>query len=584
MRSHVRVLLLLILIGAMGTLLLDAAARQRVEEGALERGAERLRAEANLLALTLAEDWPATPPLARAAAVSAAAALRVRVQLADPMGITLADSDSQVAGPPLDLSRRAEMIAAAASGFGRAAATEAGVGKERVARRVGAAGRPSGYVVLEAPWASLGTGAPGLHLPITLLGAGSMALLCLSSYLSIRRIVRPLRKVARAADRVASGQFDVQMMTGRDDEIGDLYASMDRMRRALIEQMGRSESERRLLASILGGIHEGILAVTLDRRVLMANDALRGTLGLSESPVPGAPFFQYVWDRAIVDAYDAAITRGEEERRRVTLPGGRAAELTVVPFADAAGRDAGAIGLFFDVTRLEALERVRRDFVADISHELRTPLASMRAAAETLGAGALSDPPEADRFLGILLKNAVRMEAILTDLTDLSLLETGGITLALGPVDLGAAVREAAAGLALRASARDVAIEVRIPDGLAVQADRRRLDQVLVNLLDNAIKFNRTGGSVHVDAEPASGQVRIRVEDTGQGVPPEALDRVFHRFYRVDRARSRDVAGTGMGLAIVKHLVLLHGGSVHAENREGGGARFVVTLQAARPA
>jgi two-component system phosphate regulon sensor histidine kinase PhoR len=258
-------------------------------------------------------------------------------------------------------------------------------------------------------------------------------------------------------------------------------------------------------------------------------------------------------------------------------------ELTVVPFADAGGRLTGAIGLFFDVSRLEALERVRRDFVADISHELRSPLASVRAAVETLQTGALAEPRDAEAFLSILEKNAARMGAILDDLTDLSLIETGAIELQPERVDLGVAVRETITGLAPRAAARQVQVVTEVPDGLSLRADRRRLDQILTNLVDNAIKFNRQGGGVMVRAAAAGAGVRIAVEDAGPGIPPDALERIFHRFYRLDRSRSRDIPGTGLGLAIVKHLIRLHGGSVRAENKEGGGARFIVELPGEPP-
>ena len=352
------------------------------------------------------------------------------------------------------------------------------------------------------------------------------------------------------------------------------------MRRALIDQIGRAESERRLLASILSGLREGILVVDQGKELLLMNEAFRRTFGITRVVPEGTPMIQIVWERAVQEAYEEALTHKTYVSRRIAIPGNRSFELAVVPFTDAAGREAGAIGLFFDVSRMEVLEKVRREFVADISHELRTPLSSLKASVETLIGGAISEPAEASRFLGILMKNASRMEAILNDLTDLSLIETGAIALSPAPVDLGTAVREAVASMVPRATSRQVAIDIDIPPGVTLIADRRRLDQILVNLLDNAVKFNRKGGMVTIGGRREGQKVILRIDDTGPGIPPDALDRVFHRFYRVDRARSHEVPGTGLGLAIVKHLVRLHGGDIRAENREPGGTRFILEFPA----
>jgi two-component system phosphate regulon sensor histidine kinase PhoR len=314
------------------------------------------------------------------------------------------------------------------------------------------------------------------------------------------------------------------------------------------------------------------------RHVLLTNAALRSSLRLAGEVPEGTPLVQVIWDRDVVESFEEALATGREVRRRVATPDGVSFELTVVRLDDVAGRGPGAIGLFFNVTRLDALERVRRDFVADISHELRTPLASIRAAVETLEGGAIHEPADAARFLEILSKNAARMGAILDDLTDLSLIETGSIQMSPAAVDLAAAVSEAAGVVAGRAAARQVSLACDIPPGVRVLADRRRLDQVLLNLLDNAVKFNRSGGAVRVTAVREEGRARLMVDDTGPGIPPQALERIFNRFYRLDRSRSREIPGTGLGLAIVKHLVRLQGGDIRAENLPETGARFILVL------
>jgi len=398
----------------------------------------------------------------------------------------------------------------------------------------------------------------------------------------LSRIRRPLRAIARAADGVASGRQDL-VIEPAGGELDRLAVSLDRMRRALMDQVGQAESERRLLASVLSGLHEGIIVVNPERRVLIINDALRRILDVQRDIAVGSRLIDAVWDHTVLNAFDEALTNRTEVRRQIQLPRGRSFELTVSCFSDASGRHAGAIGLLFDVTRLEALEKVRRDFVADISHELRTPLASVKAGVETLVSGASQNQEDLSKFLGIIAKNSGRMEAILSDLTDLSMIETGAIPLVFSVVDLGTAAREVIESLAPRAGKRQIAVTLDIPPGTALRADRRRFDQILVNLLDNAIKFSPVGGAILVSARNDGDRLRLVVEDEGPGIPPDALERVFNRFYQVDRARARQVPGTGLGLAIVKHLVQRHAGDIRAENRPEGGTRFVLEMPLSGP-
>ena len=242
------------------------------------------------------------------------------------------------------------------------------------------------------------------------------------------------------------------------------------------------------------------------------------------------------------------------------------------------GREGSALVLFFDITRLTALENVRREFVADVSHELRTPLTSIRAFVETLLDGGLDDRENAVRFLEIARRHADRMESLIDDLTDLSRIETGAVRLEVREVDAAAVAREIVARLEPRRAAAAVEVRVDLPSPFPLRADPERLEQILVNLIDNAIKFNRPTGSVRVTGETGPDRTRIAVEDTGIGIPADGLEKIFNRFYRVDRARSRDLGGTGLGLAIVRHLVRLHGGTIRAESELGRGSRFVIEL------
>jgi two-component system phosphate regulon sensor histidine kinase PhoR len=240
-----------------------------------------------------------------------------------------------------------------------------------------------------------------------------------------------------------------------------------------------------------------------------------------------------------------------------------------------------AVGVFFDITQLERLERVRREFFANLSHELRTPLTVILASSETLLAGAADEPASRTRFLETLHKHAVRMNDLISDISDLSAIESAQIQLTPVPVRLRGVVAEVIALVEQRRADTDISFSASIPDAIFVQADRKRLEQILYNLIDNAVKFNRPGGSVSVTAEEKDGRVVICVEDTGVGIAASDLPRVFERLYRADRSRSQKTQGTGIGLAIVKHLVHAHGGEVSVSSEMGRGSRFTFTMPVA---
>jgi len=587
LRIRTRLLLSISLFTLIAALVIDLTASILMERAVFDRALDRLGRECEYLSHQLESHWPADTAEADAWADRTGELLRLRVTVIDAAGRVLGDSDVPADEIPAMENHllRPEVAQAAREGAGFSSRVSSSIDRELeyLARRVGPPERLLGFVRLSAPTAELRAASRGYRLTLALVSLTSLLLIALLATLSAQRIYRPLASIARAADRVASGETMAAIEPVTHDEIGEIASSVDRMRRTLIEQIGQTESERRLLASILGGLREGILVVNMERRLLLVNESLRRTFEIPRDLPEHTPMIQIAWDHTIVEAFDEALAGRADIRRRIAVGGSRSFELTVVPFSDSTGRQVGAIGLFFDITKMESLERIRRDFVADLSHELRTPLASVKAAIETLLGGALAEPEEAGRFMEILTNNASRMEAILDDLTDLSMIETGAVTLSHDRIDLAAAVRDATAAVTARAGARGITIESRVPPGMMLWADRRRLDQILVNLLDNAVKFNRPRGSVQVSGRDDGDSVVLTIEDTGDGIPPEALERVFNRFFRLDRARSQDVPGTGLGLAIVMHLVRLHGGDIRAENRDGGGTRFVVRLPVGSP-
>jgi two-component system phosphate regulon sensor histidine kinase PhoR len=270
-----------------------------------------------------------------------------------------------------------------------------------------------------------------------------------------------------------------------------------------------------------------------------------------------------------------------ERELKLTAPGERVLAVHAAPWTRA-DAGAGVLMVVHDITQLRRLEQVRTEFIANVSHELRTPLTAIRGYLETLLTGALDEPEHARRFLGIALRHTERLGRLLDDLTDLSNIELGRVRLTLGAVSLDAVVESVLALVSAKAEGAHVALERQVPPDLPpVRADHDRLVQILINLVDNAVKYTPRGGRVRVRAERAEGRVRVSVEDTGVGIPAGDLTRVTERFYRVDKARSRELGGTGLGLAIVKHLVLAHGGELGIESEAGQGTSVRFTLPAA---
>lgn len=339
-----------------------------------------------------------------------------------------------------------------------------------------------------------------------------------------------------------------------------------------------------LLEAMLHSMREGLVVVDADMRVLVSNRAAVEILGANGAATLNARrLTDLTRNPAVLTAFSATLLRGERVAVKVETPEAdkRAFDLRVAPFeprAASAAKVRGAIGVFFDITRLERLERVRQEFLSNVSHELRTPLTAIRAFVETLESGALDDAAHNRRFLSIIDRNAARMHTLIDDILELSAIEAGTVTVARAPVALRSLVNEVFSALGARAREREIELHNEIGPNVIVQADARRLEQMLTNLTDNAIKFNRAGGAVHVRHEWHAGRDSITVADTGEGIAPEHIKRIFERFYRVDKARSRAMGGTGLGLAIVKHLARAHGGEATVQSTPGAGASFTIEL------
>ena len=337
---------------------------------------------------------------------------------------------------------------------------------------------------------------------------------------------------------------------------------------------------RSLLDATLTGMREGLLVVDKDMRVVASNPAARKLFNPTLPALESQRLTELTRNPAIYSAFLDGLQGSERSGIKVEThgPERQIFDLRVVPIGTVNGNGAeGALGVFFDITRTERLEHVRQEFLSNVSHELRTPLTSIIAFVETLETGAMEDTESCQRFLSIIRKNASRMQGLIDDILELTAIEGGNVQLRAAPVDLYELVQDVCASLAAKAEAQSVALENKVDPEVLVHADARRLEQMLTNLIDNAIKFSREHGTVVISHE-AGQRDRILVRDNGDGIPAQHLERLFERFYRVDRARSRDMGGTGLGLAIVKHLALLHGGEVTVTSELGKGSTFTIHL------
>jgi len=381
----------------------------------------------------------------------------------------------------------------------------------------------------------------------------------------------------------------------------------------------------KLFEATMSGMREGLLVVDKDMRVVASNAAAHRLFNLSEGKLDAQRLTELTRNPAIYSAFLDALKGTERSGVKVETHGPERLvfDLRVVPLAGSSGRPRvskgsnghaaegvestqaaeGALGVFIDVTRIERLEHVRQEFLSNVSHELRTPLTAILAFIETLEAGAIDDKEASHRFLAIIRRNATRMHDLIADILELSAIEAGNVAVNAEEIELAPVVTDVIASLATKAAEQSVVLANLVPRDALVFADARRLEQMLTNLVENGIKFNRAEGQVtirfesgsegsgrgssprvskdvvtHVEQSEAPARDKIIVADTGEGIPAQHLERLFERFYRVDRARSRDMGGTGLGLAIVKHLARAHGGEVAVTSELGKGSTFTIEL------
>jgi two-component system phosphate regulon sensor histidine kinase PhoR len=538
-------------------------------EDAVARGLER---EARLVAALLPADSLAWPGLAR----ELGARLGERVTLIDPAGRVRGDTefDRGALGRLENHLGRPEVRDALARGAGRSGRLSASTNERRL--YVAVRGGPPGLAVvrLSTTLAALDAQVTAVQRAVALAGLAAVAAAAALAWLVSRQVARPLVALGGAARAIAAGG-EPAFPASRIPEVAQHILALRAMHAQLGERFAELRAEREEMAALIETMTDGVLASDPRGAIVTVNRAARRLLGYGPGdPLPGLP--ELFHEKAARELVAAALA-GREARPEELERNGRA--LLVAARALPSG---GALLVIRDVSELRRLEAVRRDFVANVSHELKTPLTSIAGYAETLAGEAAAGTP-AERFARTILENAHRMQRLVDDLLDLARIESGGWVPRPEPVDVAALAREAWAPLAERAAAGGVELGVDTGRAPAVRADPDALRQIFTNLFDNALRHTPRGGRVTIAAEPVPEGVRIAVSDTGAGIAPEHLPRIFERFYRADPGRSRAEGGTGLGLAIVKHLVEAHGGRVEARSVLGRGTSIVMVFPHAGP-
>jgi two-component system, OmpR family, phosphate regulon sensor histidine kinase PhoR len=516
-----------------------------------------------------------------------ASEINARVTFISPQGEVLGDSDVK----PDDLKElenhlnRPEVQAALNLGEGSSIRYSSTVQTHMlyVAFPFRSATGESGILRLALPLSTLKQARSSLHsiLGLSLLIAAIISLAL--SYLLSSFTSRSLRAMATTALQFGKGDYGRRFPVRSNDELGELANTMNDMAVKIESQLTLLASEKQRLNTILRGMGEGVMVTNAEGIVTLVNPAFLGLLSIQEE-VEGKPLIEITRHPALHDSYKMVLATRNERLEEVTLQTEQEKTVLIhwVPLIENNVLE-GIVSVFHDISDLKRLEKIRRDFVANVSHELRTPVTIIKGYAETLLSGEISSNAErANRFVGIIHEHSERLANLIADLLSISEIESGELSLDLAPLRIEGVAKRVATLLEPKARAKGIRIDCTgLETAPSVLADHGRIEQVLVNLLDNAIKYTPENGAVIISARDERDKLRVSVTDTGIGIPANELSRVFERFYRVDKGRSRDEGGTGLGLSIVKHIVQLHGGTATVESTPGAGSTFSFTLKRA---
>jgi two-component system phosphate regulon sensor histidine kinase PhoR len=547
---------------------------------------QRLADSAALVRFDVLDDLPTGPTQSLQRYVRAAGAeIGTRVTLVDMKGVVLADSKraslAEVAAMETH-KHRPELVQAEAFGRGTSqrVSPTLGVPMLYVALRADVDDTPVGLVRTALPMTEVQAQVARIRRTIWLIAlAVSLASVGLTYYVAAR-VVRPVRTLTHAAEAIAAGDYNDRVYFDSRDELGALAKSFHRMTDRLASRESELRESRQRLAIVLEGMAEGVISLDDRERILLANAAAGRLMGFSPAKSVGRPLLEVVRSHALHVALAESQESQEASRHlEIELGGGDNRVLSIYATVLAGEPTTRFILVVQDITELRRLELMRQEFVANVSHELKTPLSSIKAYAETLSGGAIDDQKNNRRFVHHIEDQAERLHQLIIDLLSLARIESGQQVADIGAVSIAKVVQLCIAEHQALADARKVRLVSCDADAdLLVRADEEGVRQILTNLIKNAVSYTPDGGTVSVDWKAEESTAVIDVRDTGIGIDREHLPRLFERFYRVDKARSRELGGTGLGLAIVKHLSQSFGGGVEVESVPGKGSTFTVRL------
>jgi len=409
--------------------------------------------------------------------------------------------------------------------------------------------------------------------------AFALAFALLLGYILAERTIRPINRMIDVSRRFAEGDFSRRIVCTSQDEIGQLASTLNKMAQDIETKIGEVGEHNQQLGAIFSSMIEGIIVVDKSGRIASINPTIEKIFDIKRKDVEGKHFLEAVRNHEISGIIEEVLHAGSGVSSEISLvlPVQKIFQVNAVPIFDNKNIS-GCLVVIHDITEIRRLETVRSDFIANVSHELKTPLTSIKGFVETLLDGALDEKENSHEFLKIVYDHAERLNNLVNDLLSLSYLESKDIILKKSVFNLRQQVEEVILGFGSQLKKKNIKISDEIPHNISISADKNRIVQVLTNFIDNAIKFNREKGTIRILNEDAGAKMKILIEDSGVGIPEKDIPRIFERFYRVDKARSRELGGTGLGLSIVKHIVELHGGEVGVQSSEGLGSKFWFTL------
>ena len=546
-----------VLVLAIGTAILDISLERVIEESLRQQLAQSLAGKARLLGR---EADPANTALLRQLAVGGESDAGAQVTFFGRSGSVLASSQpTDTVAPPPEVSQ--------------ALSARGGVGQAERNGQLYVAVAGSGLVVrLAASTAGIQDTMHLLRRDLVLVSLFAVGLATLLAAFLAHRGAARLGRIVTFANRIAAGDFSARVEEGHLDEISGVAHALDATAARLEASFNALETKQRELTALLDSMQEAVIAVDPAGRISWSNTVMQRIAPVAMRQ--GQALVHAIRDPEVLACVETALNdRQPCSGKATSVAPARIFEVNAAPTPGG-----GAVAVLHDVTEIERADRTRRDFIANVSHELRTPLTSISGYVETLLEDTLEIPANAREFLATILKNANRMTRLTEDLLALASVESGDYKVKLQPVSAATLVQDAIESLTGMVLDSDVTLESAGACSTVVLADEDALTQVFGNLIENAMKYGKSGKRVLVGAREMDGYVEFSVQDFGPGIGSEHLNRIFERFYRVDKARSRESGGTGLGLAIAKHIVLAHGGTIRVESELGSGATFLFTL------